>query len=205
MLAGDDGCQYHVEPYQGKSEVRDGTPLGAKVVDHLVKCLDHPEQRYLYFDNLSWSLPLLEDLRQRNIKATGTVRNNRLQNCQLRDTKAIEKTDRGTYQTVSTRNLCVSRYHDNKVVTIAPNVLSSEPPKNVLRRVKGQKENIHVSQPAMIDDHNGHMGGVDIFDGYLANLRPCIGGKKWYWMPMINCVRLLQVAAFRATPVKLTF
>ena len=27
---------------------------------------------------------------------------------------------------------------------------------------------------------------------------PCIGGKKWYWMPLINCLRLLQVAAFRA-------
>ena len=76
--------------------------------------------------------------------------------------------------------------------------MSSEPAKDVLRRVKGQKEKIHVPQPAMICNYNGHMGGVDVLDGYLANLRPCIGGKKWYWMPLINCLRLLQVAAFRA-------
>ena len=41
------------------------------------------------------------------------------------------------------------------------------------------------------------MGGVNQLDGYLNNLRPCIGGKKWYWMQLINLVRLLQVSAFR--------
>lgn len=69
---------------------------------------------------------------------------------------------------------------------------------NVFRRVKGQKEKIKVNQPAMIATYNHHMGGVDLLDGYLANMRPCIGGKKWYWMPLVNTVRLLQVAAYRA-------
>ena len=71
VLAGDDGCPFHVEPYQGKSEVRDGPPFGTKVVHQLVEYLDQPEQHYLYFDNLFCSLPLLEDLRKRKIKATG--------------------------------------------------------------------------------------------------------------------------------------
>ena len=198
VLAGDDGCPFHFEPYQGKLQTKDGIPLGTKVVNDLVQCIDHPEQHFLYFDNLFCSLPLLESLRERKIKATGTIRNNRLQNCQLTEIKAMEKTDRGTFETVSTSDLCVSRYHDNKVVTIASNFMSSEPAKDVLRRVKGQKEKIHVPQPAMICNYNGHMGGVDVLDGFLANLRPCIGGKKWYWMPLINCLRLLQVAAFRA-------
>lgn len=30
VLARDSGCPFHFEPYQGKSEVRDGTPLGKK-------------------------------------------------------------------------------------------------------------------------------------------------------------------------------
>ena len=150
VLAGDDGCPFDFEPYQGKSEVRDGTPLGTKVVNNLANCLEHPEKHFLYFDNLFCSLPLLEDLRQRKIKATGTIRINRLQNCQLTDMKAMEKTDRGAFETVSTKNICVSRYHDNRVVTIASNFMSSEPAKDVLRRVKGQKEKIRVPQPAMI-------------------------------------------------------
>ena len=31
----------------------------------------------------------------------------------------------------------------------------------------------------------------------MNNLRSCIGGKKWYWIQLINLIRLLQVAAFR--------
>ena len=41
------------------------------------------------------------------------------------------------------------------------------------------------------------MGGVDQLDGYLNYLRPCIGGKKWYWVQMINMIHILQVAAYR--------
>ena len=54
-----------------------------------------------------------------------------------------------------------------------------------------------MQQPYLIKKYNAHMGGVDQLDGYLNNLRPCIGGKKWYWMQLINLVRLLQTAAFR--------
>ena len=139
-------------------QTKEGSPSGTKVVNDLVQCIEHPEQHSLYFDNLFCSLPLLESLREKKIKATGTIRNNRLQNCQLKEIKAMEKTDRGTFETVSTDKLCVSRYHDNKVVTIASNFMSSNPAQDVLRRVKGQKEKIHVPQPAMICNYNGHMG-----------------------------------------------
>eukprot|EP00112_Aurelia_sp_Birch-Aquarium-sp1_P019240 Seg472.1 transcript_id=Seg472.1/GoldUCD/mRNA.D3Y31 product="PiggyBac transposable element-derived protein 3" protein_id=Seg472.1/GoldUCD/D3Y31 len=91
VLAGDDGFPFHFEPYQGKSKTTDGTPSGTKVVNGLVQCIDHPEKHFLYFDNLFCSLPLLESLRERNIEATGTIRNNRLQNCRLTDIKAMEK------------------------------------------------------------------------------------------------------------------
>ena len=45
--------------------------------------------------------------------------------------------------------------------------------------------------------HAAHMGGVDQLDSHLNNLHPSIGGKKWYWTQLVNCIRLLQVAAFR--------
>ena len=41
------------------------------------------------------------------------------------------------------------------------------------------------------------MGGMDQLDGFINNVRPCIGGKKWYWEQLINIIRLPQVAAFR--------
>ena len=51
-------------------------PYITKFIHHLVNFLDHPEQKYLYFNNLLCTVPLLEDLRQRKIKATGKIGNN---------------------------------------------------------------------------------------------------------------------------------
>ena len=64
------------------------------------------------------------------------------------------------------------------------------------RYSKVQTRKTDVPQPHLIRKYNVYMVGVDQLDGYLKNLRPCIGGKKWYWMQLINLVRLLQVAAF---------
>ena len=143
------------------------------------------------------SLPLLEELKRESRKAIGTLRNNRIQNCPLPSVKETEKKERGNYVAYSTKDLCVVRYNDNRAVTIASNYAKCMPLLQTNRRVKGQAEKIVVDQPSMIDTYNRHMGGVDLLDGYLSNLRPCIGGKKWYWAPLINCIRMLQVATFK--------
>ena len=88
------------------------------------------------------SLPLLEDLRERGIRATGTLRKNRLQDCNIVNiVKDMEKTMRGTYSEMYTKELCVVWYNDNKVVTMASNFETAHPEKMVLKRVKGKKKN----------------------------------------------------------------
>ena len=47
---------------------------------------------------------------------------------------------RGTYSEMYTKELCVVRYSDNKVVTMASNFETAHPEKMVLRRVKGKKK-----------------------------------------------------------------
>ena len=86
---------------------------------------------------------------------------------------------------------------DNKVVTLASNNLNHEPLQNCSRYCRQKKQKVTILQPYLIRQYNGHMGGVDQLDSYLNNLRPCIGGEKWYWMQLINFVRVMQVAAFR--------
>ena len=122
IMAGDDGAPIHFEPYQGRTPTSETVdPLGTRVVNLCVNELENPEQHIVFFDNLFCSLPLLEDLKKRNIKATGTLRANRLQDCQLPSVKEFMKKERGTFQSASTKDLCVTRYKDSSVVTIASN------------------------------------------------------------------------------------
>ena len=111
----------------------------------------------------------------------------------------MEKKERGFMSVCSTEDLCSVRWVDNKVVTVVSNQMTEAPTSKCKRYSKVQKCKIDVPQSHLIGKYNAYMGGVDQLDGYLNNLRSCIGGKKWYWMQFINLVRLLQVSAFFAT------
>ena len=48
-----------------------------------------------------------------------------------------------------------------------------------MRWIKGKgKQNIE--QPVIIAAYDQGMGGVDLLDHALSNLKPVIHGKKWY-------------------------
>jgi hypothetical protein len=121
VMAGDDGAPYNVDPYQGKAGKTYDEPIGTRVVKENVQHIENPTEHVVFFDNLFTSLPLMENLREREIKATGTLRANRLQNCNLPSVKEMEKETRGTFKTQSTDVLCVTRYTDNRPVTMVSN------------------------------------------------------------------------------------
>ena len=54
-----------------------------------------------------------------------------------------------------------------------------------------------LDQPAIIKGYNESMGGVDLVDRALSDLRPQIQGKKWYWALLINAINLLFVFSWR--------
>ena len=58
------------------------------------------------------------------------------------------------------------------------------------------KNRVKADQPNLINNYNKYLGDVDQLDGFVNNLRPCVGGKKWYWTQLINLCRLLQVPSF---------
>ena len=199
MVCSDDGYPYKVIPYQGKSESKHEGLLGSRVVKELLDVVIDNDASYhdVYFDNYFTSIPLLEDLRTQGIRATGTVRCYRLHGAPFPPAKEMQKKERGTIEVCSTSNVCVVQWVDNKAVILASNHQTHEPINTCKRYSRSKKARLDINQPHVICKYNAHMGGVDQLDGYLNNLRPCIGGKKWYWTQLINLVRLLQVAAFR--------
>ena len=97
VLAADSGYPFNVQIYCGKSTALPGDAgasdehlgLGHRVVTSLLSCLVNPLCIEVFFDNFFTSYDLLVFLREQQIKATGTVRENRLRNCPLVDTKVM--------------------------------------------------------------------------------------------------------------------
>ena len=71
-------------------------------------------------------------------------------------------------------NLETVRWNDNSVVTIGSNAYGVEPVGNAKRWIRG-----NITQSAVIAAYNREMGGVDLLDRVLSDLRPVIRGKKW--------------------------
>ena len=150
----------------------------------------------VYFNNFFTFLPLLEELKNMSLPATGTIRSNRAPGLPDPSNAEMAKKNRG-FMSVCSTNVCFVRWVENNVATVASNHLTHEPSQNCKCYSRAEKVWVDVTQPNLIWKYNSYMGGVGQLDSCLNNLRPCIGGKKWYWAQLINMVRVLQVAAYR--------
>ena len=204
VLASSDGYPYCVEMYAGKNAQQSGGSagteslgLGGDVVLRLLECVQSPLQHEVFFDNYFSSYALMAALRQKGIRATGTVRDNRLKNCPLPESKTAEGASRGDYWYQSTNGVLAVKWKDNKAVTLVTNHSSITPLRDVQRWSKQAKKKVTVKQPNLIHEYNQHMGGVDLVDGAIAVYRPALRWNKWYGTLVINVFGLLRVASWR--------
>lgn len=107
---------------------------------------------HLFFDNFFTWIPLLDELRERGWKATGTIRENRVSKCPLPTNKEFKKTDRGSMKYKATRaeEIIVCKWNDNSVVTVASNAAKVLPLSKVKRFSQHEKRYVQVDQPALI-------------------------------------------------------
>ncbi|GBP11405.1 PiggyBac transposable element-derived protein 3 [Eumeta japonica] len=96
------GYLVNFEPYQGASgpslKMQSELGLGAAVILELHSRLPIELGPYnLYFDNFFTGLPMLKYLREQNVGGTGTVRENRLENCNLPNSKDMKKSQEASY------------------------------------------------------------------------------------------------------------
>ena len=119
---------------------------------------------------------------ERGILLLGTVRSNRLRQCQLPSEKEMKKEGRGYFlenvATVDGETLSLVSWYGNKIVTFLSNFVGSEPVTEVKRFSKAMKETIKTKCPNLVQKYNRHMGGVDLLDSLLGHYRNKIKPKR---------------------------
>jgi hypothetical protein len=190
-----------VELYCGKIPSLSGgqvdNGLGYRVVTSILGCISNPLCHEVYFDSFFTSYSLLSSLKDMNMKATGTVRENRLKKCPLTDSKLMKKTERGFFEAKCDRRLVAVKWLDNQCVTVATNFSTVESLSKAKRWSSAKKATIDLPQPAVIREYNLHMGGVDLLDRFMSNYRTVFRSKKWWWPLFVNGLNMAVVASWR--------
>lgn len=197
-LCSSSGYLFHSDIYCGKNahnEFLPNCPQGSRVVMQMLQPLlsaTIPRKRTQYhvcFDNLFCSPDLLVHLKKQNIKATGTVRKDRIKESNDIDTKAA----RGTYTVKHDKNSGVNfiTVVDSKQVSILSTAAGVTPLSTVNRWSKEHKEKQAIPFPAAFTSYNKFMGGVDTHDQRCNSVAIIVRSKKWTW-PIL--MRFLQQA-----------
>ena len=116
---------------------------------------------YMFFDNFFTSPNLMPKLFKDGIYATGTVRSNRKHRPTLQVDKQMK---RGEHDWSACDTISATKWMDNRSVILLSNYHNPSVVQEINRRVKGSKEKVKVSCPAVIREYNTYMGGVDLCD-----------------------------------------
>lgn len=168
VLCDSHGFAYRFEIYNGAGDnaILPGMPdLGAtaNVVVRLAQTIPEYMHHILYFDNFYTSIPLLVYLRSKGIYSLGTMRANRIPNCELPLDDAIKNKPRGysTEFVANARGVQVNTvlWKDNRSVRLASTYVGIEPflranpyvqPTKVRRYDRKLKQFVEVDAPQII-------------------------------------------------------
>jgi len=151
-------------------------------------------QYHIYFDNLFTSPDLLVHMKKIGLRATGTVRSDRVSEKNEIDKKAAK----GTYVVKHDKGskLNFITIVDSKPVSILSTAAGVTPLSNVKRYDKTEKKKNDIQYPNAFTNYNKFMGGVDVHDQHCNRLLPIIRSKKWTWVIFI---RMIQSSITNAT------
>ena len=120
------GYLYNFLPYLGKENQTSNESLGIRVIQNLTSVIPEEEavNHEIFFDNFFTSIYILKALGHRNLKATGTIRQNRTKKCPLIPSKVMKKTKEREFVDYGfdhTSKVPVTKWHDNTPVSVATN------------------------------------------------------------------------------------
>ena len=124
----------------------------------------------IYFNNFLTSYVLLSSLGERNIRAVGTIRENRTAGASksITSSKSLSKKPSGSLDYRCDGKVFVCKWNDNSVFNIASNYLTHEPIHQTSRRMK-QQTNATINMAFLVKQYNGGMSGVDVMDQLLGS------------------------------------
>ncbi|XP_054083710.1 piggyBac transposable element-derived protein 2-like isoform X2 [Zeugodacus cucurbitae] len=181
--AGTSGLVYDFTLYVGEGTCQSyGLGLSSDIVLYLAKTIPKHKNFKLYFDNWFTSVSLLIALKEMGIFATGTIRKNRISNCQLLSEAELKKRGRGSYdmKCETNHNIVCVRWFDNKPVQLISSHISHEPVGICKRWNPKEKTHVDVQRPAIVANYNKGMGGVDLADMLMELYKVNHRSRKWY-------------------------
>ncbi|XP_053968346.1 piggyBac transposable element-derived protein 3-like [Anastrepha ludens] len=195
--AGTSGLVYDFTLYVGEGTCPAyGLGLSSDIVLYLAKGLPKDKHFKLYFDNWFTSVSLLISLKEMGIFATGTVRKNRISNCQLLSDAELKKRGRESFDMKCeiNNNIACVKWFDNKPVQLISSCESNEPVGICKRWNPKEKAYIDVARPAIVASYNkGDFSvGVNANESSSSNLESAVG---------INNDSSTSSAAVQGTPV----
>lgn len=203
MLCGESGLVYDFLPYQGSTtkiedHIKQQYGVTGAIVLRLADRIPSGVGHKLFFDNYFTSLPLLREMLGKKIFAAGTVRSNRCEKCPLKAEKEMKKSGRGSSDCVVSAdgNIAITRWMDNRTVTLASNFIAIEDEDSVRRWNKAEKCYADVKRPAVIKAYNRSMGGVDKVDFLISLYRTTIRSRKWTLRMTFHFMNLAVVNAW---------
>ena len=105
--------------------------------------------------------------------------------CALKDVKTLSKENRGAYDGAKAKfkgkEIFVTRWKDNAVLTLASSLYGVEPLGTKKRWSKTERKHIYIDTPFVECQYNKNMGGTDRMDQNINAYRVSIRGKKWWW------------------------
>ena len=130
FLASAQGYPFSFNVHTGK-DMSSSEPLGQRVVNKLTAVLENYSNYAIFFDNFFSSTAFCRDLARKGLRCTGTIRQNRTQNCPLTLPAVMKKNERGVFETYSNGEVVLCQWNDNKPVCIVSNFEGTEPTNTV--------------------------------------------------------------------------
>jgi hypothetical protein len=189
VLSGVIGFAYNLEYYSGKADntmLAEEVDCGASgnVIVRLTRPVPADMHYKVYFDNYFNSPAVQIALAKRGILDLGTVRSNRVPNCNLMSDIELKKRGRGSFvekiAVVDNVSISAVRWFDNKSVNFLSTLVGSQPAGEVRRWSKQDKIHEQIPCPRIVNVYNQHMGGVDLLDSLIGLYRCRVRSKKWY-------------------------
>ena len=134
-------------------------------------------------------MKLVTTLKDKLVKATGTICENRTEKCPLTSNDALKKQGRGKsdFKTDIKNDVLVCNWNDNNVVNLCSNAAGIHSISKASRYSFSEKKRVQIDQPFSIKLNNERMEGVDRMDQNVLKYRIAMTGKKWYWC-LISCM-----------------
>ena len=182
VICSDDDHPYFIDPYCGAKYGggKASKNLTSRPVIDCILEIDNWDDKDVYFDNCLTSLSLISILKEHGVRATRTVRADRLGKdlkINKKDIKCKERIATHVYYERSGIS-CVTWNH-NGPLTILSNVYADLPYTQVKRWDSSQRNYIKIIRPNCITEYNKYMGGVDSLNAHVSVYRINVRGKKW--------------------------